>query len=147
MIPYQKDYIVPGDVFADEDVLCIRCGTRIMGLGYKEMPNVTKPNEVVNVAYKKPFGNHRQMGVVLYRRGRETVTYLPCCQGCVKEIDPARDTDQIIRQIVRAQQIEARWAGMPEEAIQGISRQFADAKLVRAMNPQELIEGNVLQEV
>ena len=147
MIPYGKDYIIPGDIFADEFVLCIRCGVPVMGLSYREMPNVNDPKKMVNVAHKKRFGNHRQLGVVLYRRGRESITYLPCCQDCMKEIDGKRDSDDIVRQIKRAQQIEARWAAMPESVIEGISRQFADAQILRNMTQQELLEGKVLQEV
>ena len=147
MIPYGKDYIATGDVFADESVFCIRCGTQIMGLSYKEMPSVNDPKKMVNVAHKKKFGNHRQLGVILYRRGKESITYLPCCQDCMKEIDPEMQSDQIVRQIKRAQQIEARWAAMPEEAIVGIERQFADARIVRKLSPQELTEGRILEAV
>jgi hypothetical protein len=146
MTPYGKDYIASGDIYADESVLCIRCGTQIMGLSYKEMPNVHDPKKVVNVAHKKKFGNYRQMAVILSRRGMDRILYLPCCQECLKEIAPERDTDQIVRQIKRAMQIEARWVGAPEEAIEGIARQYADARVIRKLNPQELIEGKILQE-
>lgn len=146
MIPYSRDYIIPGDIFADEEVLCIRCGDKVMGVSYREMPNVNDPKKIVNVAHKKRYGNHRQLGVVLYRRGQKSLTYLPCCQNCMKEIDGKRDSDAIVRQIKRAQQIEARWAAMPDEVVEGISRQFADAQILRNLTVQELIEGRVLQE-
>lgn len=146
MTPYAKDYIVPGDIFADESVLCIRCGVTIMALSYREMPNVNDPKKMVNVAHKKKYGNYRQMPVVMVRRGTERIAYLPCCQECLKEIVPERDTDQIVKQIRRAQQIEARWVGAPEEAIEGIFRQYADARLLRKLNAQEMIEGKILQE-
>ena len=145
MTAYAKDYIVPGDIYADESVLCIRCGTQIMGLSYREMPNVNDPKKMVNVAHKKKFGNYRQLAVILCRKGMERIAYLPCCQGCLKEIDPARDTDELVRQVKRAMQIEARWVGAPEEAIEGISRQYADARMIRKLNPQELVEGKILQ--
>jgi hypothetical protein len=146
MIPYGKDYIATGDVFADESVFCIRCGTQIMGLSYKEMPSVTNPKLMVNVAFKKQYGNYRQMPVALMRRGRVSMTSLPVCQDCVKEVDPARDTDEIIRQIKRAMQIEARYVGMPEEAVEGIAKAWADARILRKLNPQEVAEGKILQE-
>lgn len=144
---YAKDYIIPGDCFSDETVLCIRCGTTIMRLSYKELPKINSPKEMVNVAHKMRLGNHRQLGVILYRRGRESITYLPVCQDCVKEIDPKTQSDEIIRQIKRAMQIEARWAGMPEEAIEGIARSFADARVARTLTSQELIEGKILEAV
>jgi hypothetical protein len=147
MTPYLKDYIVPGDAFADEIVLCIRCGSQIMGLTYKEMPNVNDPNKIVNVAHKKKRGNYRQLPAVLFRKGRERIANIPCCQDCLKEIDPFRDTDELVRQIKRAMQIEARWVGAPEETIEGISRQYIDARFLRRLNPQEIIEGKILQEV
>lgn len=147
MTPYAKDYIVPGDVFADEQVLCLRCGVAIMCLSYKEMPKINSPKETVNVAHKMRLGNYRQLGVLLYRRGRESMTYLPVCQDCVKEIVPERDSDAIIRQIVRAMQIEARWAAMPQEAIEGIARQYADARTLRVLTPEELIEGRIMETV
>lgn len=146
-IPYSKDYISCGDVFADESVFCIRCGTQIMRLSYKEMPKVNSPKETVNVAHKLRLGNYRQLGMVLYRRGRESITYLPTCQDCVKEIVPERDSDSIIRQIVRAMQIEARWAALPQEAIDGIARQYADARTLRILTPEELLEGKILEVV
>jgi hypothetical protein len=117
-----------------------------MQLSYKEMPKINSPKETVKVAHKKRLANHRQLGVVLYRRGRESITYLPVCQDCMKDIEVSRDTDEIIKQIVRAQQIEARWAAMPEEMIQGIKRQFADARIVRQLTTNELLEGKILQE-
>lgn len=144
-MPYGKDYIIPGDVFADETVLCLRCGTKIMGLSYKEMPKINSPQETVKVAHKMKYGNYRQFGVVLYRRGKESITFLPVCQGCMKEVVPERDTDEIIKQIKRAQQIEARYVGMPEEAIEGIARQFADARIVRKLTTEELMENKILE--
>ncbi len=147
MIPYGKDYIATGDVFADESVFCIRCGTQTMGLGYKELPSVHDPKKMVNVAHKKQFGNYRQMPVVLSRRGRESITSLPCCQECVKEIDPSRDTDQLIRQIKRAMQIEARFVGMPDEAIEAIGKAWADARILRKCNPEESATGRIMEAV
>lgn len=146
MIPYSMDYIATGEVFADESVFCIRCGTQIMGLSYKEMPSVTNPKLMVNVAFKKQYGNYRQMPVALMRHGKVSMTGLPVCQDCVKEVDPARDTDEIIRQIKRAMQIEARYVGMPEEAVEGIAKAWADARILRKLNPQEVAEGKILQE-
>lgn len=142
---YSRDYIVPGDVFSDESVLCIRCGTNIMKLSYKEMPKINDPKQMVNVAHKMKLGNYSLLPVVLYRRGKESITFLPCCKDCVKEINPETQTDDIVRQIKRAMQIEARWAGMPEEAIEGISRQMADARIVRKLNPQEVMENRILE--
>ncbi len=147
MIPYSKDYIVTGDVFADETVLCLRCGVKIMGLSYKEMPSVNNPEKIVNVAHKIKYGNYRLLPVVLSRRGKENITNLPACQDCLKEIDPGRDTDEIIRQVKRAMQIEARYIGMPEEAINGISKAWADARIIRKLNSQELSEGRILEAV
>lgn len=146
MIPYSRDYISSGDVFADETVLCLRCGVQIMGLSYMEMPNVNDPNKKVSVAHKKKYGNYRLLPVVISRRGRESITNLPVCQECVKEIVPERDTDQIVRQIKRGMQIEARYVGMPEETIEGIAKAWSDAQILRKLNPQELAEGRILQE-
>jgi hypothetical protein len=141
-----KDYIVPGQVFADETVLCIRCGTQIMGLSYLEMPNVTDPKKKVNVAHKKKWGSYRQLGVVMERNGRQRIAFLPCCQDCLKEIAPERDSDAIVKQIRRAVQVEARWTQTPDDIVEGIARNYADAKILRKLNPQELIEGKILQE-
>lgn len=147
MIPYSRDYISSGDVFADETVLCIRCGTKIMGLSYKEMPHVNDPKKIVNVAHKMKYGNYRLLPVVLSRRGKESITNLPACQECIKEISPERDTDQIIRQIKRAMQIEARYIGIPEASIEGIAKAWSDAQVIRELTPQELAEGRILQEI
>lgn len=146
MIPYSKDYIATGDVFADETVFCLRCGVKIMGLSYKEVPNVNDPKKMVNIAHKMKYGNYRLLPVVLARRGSESITNLPVCQDCIKEIAPERDTDEIVKQVKRAMQIEARYVGMPEEAIEGIARAWADARILRKLNPQELAEGKILQE-
>lgn len=146
-IPYLKDYIVSGDFFADEEVLCIRCATQIMGLTYKPMTSVNDPKKTVNVACKKKFGNYRQMAVLMHRKGQDRICYLPCCQECLKEIDPTRDTDQLVRQIKRAMQIEARWVGAPDEVVEGIARQYADAQIIRKLSPQEIIEGKILEAV
>lgn len=146
MIPYSKDYIVPGDIFADEEVLCLRCGVKTMGVSYREMPNVNDPQKIVNVAHKMKYGNYRLLPVVLVRRGKESITNLPVCQSCIKEIVPERDTDDIVRQIKRAMQIEARYVGMPEEAIDGIAKAWADARVIRKLTVQELSEGKILQE-
>lgn len=146
MIPYSRDYISSGDIFADETVLCIRCGTKIVGVSYEEMPNVNDPKKVVNVAHKMKYGNYRLLPVVLSRRGRESITNLPVCQECVKEVVPERDTDEIIKQIRRAMQIEARYVGMPEEAIEAIARAWSDARILRKLSPQEVSEGKILQE-
>jgi len=146
ILPYMKDYICPGSVFADETVLCIRCGTQIMGLSYMEMPSVHDPKKRVNVAHKKKWGNYRQLGVVMERDDRERIAFLPCCQDCLKEIVPERDSDAIVKQIRRAMQVEARWAGVADDIVEGIARNYADAKILRKLNPQELIEGKILQE-
>ena len=146
MIPYSRDYVVPGDVFSDETVLCIRCGVQIMRLSYKEMPKINSPQEVVNVVHKMKLGNYRLLPVVLSRRGREGITCLPACQDCVKEINPATQSDEIIKQIKRAMQIEARWAGMPEEAVEGVSRQMADARVVRKLDQQEIMENKISED-
>jgi len=146
MIHYVRDYIASGEVFADESVFCIRCGTQIMDLGYMEMPSVHDPQKKVNVAYRKKLSNYRLLPVALYRKGSRTVTHLPCCQDCVKEIDPGNDTGAIIRQIKRAMQIEARYIGMPDEALQSIEKAWEEAKILRKLNPQEMIEGKLLQE-
>ena len=145
MSPYSKDYIASGDIFADETVSCIRCGTKIMGISYKEMPCVNDPKKLVNVAHKMKYGNYRLLPVVLSRRGNENITNLPACQECVKEINPERDTDEIIRQIKRAMQIEARYIGMPDEAVDGIARAWSDARIIRKLNPQEIAEGRILE--
>lgn len=147
MIPYSKDYIVSGDIFSDEEVLCIRCGTKIMGVSYKEMPHVNDAKKVVNVAHKMKYGNYRLMPVVLVRRGRENITNLPACQSCIKEIVPDRDTDKIVNQIKRAMQIEARYVGMPEEAIEAIAMAWSDARIIRKLTHSEISEGRILQEV
>jgi hypothetical protein len=147
MIHFDREYIIPGDIFADETVLCIRCGVKILGLSYKEMPKINNPQEKVNVAHKIKYGNYRQVPVVLYRRGKESITCLPTCQDCVKEINPEVHSDLIIRQIKRAMQIEAKWAGMPDEAIEGISRSMADARIVRKLNSNEVMENRILEGV
>lgn len=147
MTPFSKDYIVPGDVFADETVLCLRCGTKIMMLSYKEMPQINNPKETVKVAHKMKLGNYRLVPVVLYRRGNETITHLPVCQDCVKEIDPSVQSDEIVKQIKRAMQIEARWAGLPEEAIEGVQRQFSDARIMRKLTTDEIMENKILEAV
>lgn len=144
-MPFSRDYIVPGDVFADETVLCIRCGEQIMRLSYKEMPKVNSPKEAVNVAHKMKLGNYRLLPVVLYRRGKESITCLPACQDCIKEINPETQSDEIVKQIKRAMQIEARWAGMPEEAIEGVNRQFADARILRKLTTQEITENRIVE--
>lgn len=145
MTPFARDYIVPGDIYSDETVLCIRCGTQIMKLSYREMPKINSPKETVKVAHKVKMGNYRLVPVVLYRRGQESITCLPVCQECVKEINPETQSDEIVKQIKRAMQIEARWAGMPEEAIEGVNRQLADARIMRKLNPQEIIENKILE--
>ena len=142
---FEKDYIIPGDIFSDETVLCMRCGTTIMRLSYKEMEKINSPKEFVNVAHKMKLGNYRLLPVVLYRKGRESIACLPVCQDCVKEINPETQSDEIVKQIKRAMQIEARWAGMPEEAIEGVNRQFADARIMRKLNPQEIIENKIME--
>ncbi len=146
MIPYSRDYIATGDIFADENVFCLRCNVQIMGVSYKEMKNVNDPNKVVNVAHKMKYGNYRLLPVVLSRRGKESITNLPVCHECLKEIAPDRDTDEIVRQIKRAMQIEARYIGMPEASIESIASAWADARIIRKLNPQELAEGKILQE-
>lgn len=145
MMAYSRDYIVPGDVFSDETVLCIRCGTQIMRMSYKEMPKVNDPKATVNVAHKMKLGNYRLVPVVLYRKGKESITCLPACQDCVKEINPETQSDEIVKQIKRAMQIEARWAGMPEEAVEGVNRQFADARVTRKLNKDEIMENRILE--
>jgi hypothetical protein len=144
---YEKPYIIPGDVFADETVLCLRCGTQIMGLSYKEMPKVNSPQEMVKVAHKKKFGNYRLLPVVLYRLGKESILHIVCCQDCLKEIDPARDSEVIIKQIVTAFQIEAKYAGAPQEMIDGISRKYADARTLRKLTTEELLENRIMETV
>ena len=147
MIRYSKDYIATGEVFADELVFCMRCGAQIMGLGYKEIPSVHDPKKMVTVAYKKKFSNFRQVSVVLSRHGKESMTSLPVCQDCEKEIVPERDTDYIVRQIRRAMQIEGRYIGMPDEAVEAIAKAWADARIIRKMTPQEIAEGRILEAV
>jgi len=146
MIPYSMDYIIPGDIFIDETILCLRCGVRICGLSYIEMPSVNDPKKMVNVAHKMKYGNYRLVPVVLSRRGNQNVTNLPVCQSCIKDVAPERDSDDIVRQIRRAMQIEARYIGMPEDAIEGIQRAWADARILRKLTPMELAEGKILQE-
>lgn len=143
MTPFTRDYIIPGDIAADETVLCMRCAAQIMRLSYKEMPKINSPKEIVNVAHKMKMGNYRLLPVVLYRRGQEVITCLPVCQECVKEIVPELNSEQIVGQIKRALQIEARWAGMPEEAIEGVNRQFADARILRKLTSEEIIENRI----
>jgi len=147
MTPYSRDYISSGDVFADEIVLCLRCGVKIMGLSYIEISHVNDKSKKVNVAFKKKLSNYRLLPVVLSRRGHESITNLPLCQECVKEVVPERDTDYIVRQIKRAMQIEALYVGMPEEAIEGIAKAWSDAQVLRKLNPQEIAEGRILEEV
>lgn len=147
MKPYSVDYIVPGDIFPDEQVLCLRCASVIMFLSYKEMPKINQPQEKVKVAHKKKCGNYRQLPVVLVRRGTQSITHLPVCQDCLKEVDCERDSDAIVRQIRRAMQIEARWAGMPDEAIEAINRQFSDGRIARKLTADEMISGRILEGV
>jgi len=147
MIPYSVDYIIPGEVFTDETVLCIRCGITIMGLSYKEMPKINSPKEKVNVAHKIKFGNYRQIPVVMEMKGRVSVTALPSCKECVKEIDPERDSKEIVKQIINAMEIQSKWVGMPEASIESIRRQYGDAKIVRKLTPEELMENKILEAV
>lgn len=145
MRPFETDYIVPGDVFSDENVLCMRCGVLILKLSYKEMPKINAPQENVNVAHKMKLGNYRLLSVVLYRRGKESITNLPVCQDCVKDVDPSVHSDSIIKQIVRAMQIEARWAGLPEAAVFSIGNQFADARILRKLTTEEIVQSKILE--
>lgn len=145
MIPYSRNYIASGDVFADETVLCLRCGTKIMGLSYVEVPHVNDPKKMVNVAHKMKYGNYRLMPVLLSRRGKESITNLPVCQECVKEVVPERDSELIVQQIRKAMQIEARYVGMPEEAISSIANAWADAQILRKLTTQEMAEGRILE--
>lgn len=142
---FSKDYIVPGDIFADESVLCIRCGTTVMCLSYKEMPKINNPKKTVKVAHKMKLGNYRLVPVVLYRRKRESITCLPTCKDCVKEIDPGTQSAEIVKQIVRAMQIEARWVGIPEDSVNLIQEQFADARIIRKMTASEIVENRILE--
>jgi hypothetical protein len=147
MTPYTKDYIVPGDVFVDETVLCIRCGVQVMGLSYKEMPKVNRPKEMVNVAHKKKYGNYSLLPVLLCRQGKETIVHLPCCRDCQKEIVPERDTDELVRQIKRAMQMEARYIGLPDETVADIARAWADARFLRKLTPEEVTAGKIMETV
>lgn len=147
MMPFSIDYLIPGDCFADETVLCMRCGTKIAGLGYKEMPSMNNPKETVKVAHKQHYSNFSMYPVVLYRRGKQSITYLNMCKDCIPGFAPEEWSDQIIKQIVRAFQIEARWAAMPEAAVEAVSRQYSDARILRAANPEEIREGKIMETV
>lgn len=142
---FDKDYIIPGDIFSDETTLCMQCGAKIAAMTYKEMPKINSPKETVNVACKTRYHNFRMVPVVIYRRGQEAITNLNVCSDCSKTIVPEEWSDQIIKQIVRAYQIEAKWAGLPEAAVQAIIRQFADARIVRKLNKDEIIAGKILE--
>jgi hypothetical protein len=146
MIPFTFDYVIPGDVFPDETVLCMRCGTQIMGISYIEMPKINDPKQMVNVAHKKRFFNYRIMPVVLSRGGKKGITFVLSCQDCLKEIVPEDNSSQIVNQIVKAMEAEAKWAGMPEASIEGIRNQYADAKILRKLAPQEVMENRILED-
>lgn len=147
MTPFSLDYIIPGDVFSDETVLCMRCATQIMRLSYKEMPKINAPEEIVNVAHKMKLGNYRQLPVILYRKGKQQICNILLCQECVKETVPELNSDQIITQLKRALHIEARWAGLPDESIDGINRQFADARILRKLTSEEITQNRILEAV
>jgi len=118
-----------------------------MGLSYEEMPKINSPQETVKVAHKKKFGNYRLLPVVLYRRGKQSIAHLVLCQECLKEVDPEKDSDKIIKQIVTAFQIEAKYAGAPSEMVDGIARQYADARILRKLNVEELLENRIMEVV
>ena len=147
MTPFAHDYLIPGEIFADETILCMRCAEPIMRLSYKEMKKLNEPNKTVNVAYKMKLGNYRQLPVVLHSRGKDTITSLVLCQPCIKETVPEAHSDEIIEQIIRATQAEARWVGLPEDAIKGIEKGFINSRIVRKLNPQEVIENRILEEI
>lgn len=147
MKPFSENYIVPGDIFADETVLCMRCASKIMGLDYAEMPKHGQPSEIVRVPVKRKMGNYRQMNAVIKREGKQQIVQLPLCQECVKEVDPARDSDAIIGQIREALKIEARWIGASESVLEAIDHRFADAHLIRKLTVEEMTEGKILEEV
>lgn len=137
---FEHDYIIPGDCFPDETVLCMSCGNAISRLGYKEMPMIGDSKKTVKVAAKMPMGNYSQTPVIMYRKGKESIVHVLTCKEC-RNFDLNEESGQkIIRQLVRAMQIESRWAGYPEEAAIAVSRAYADARMVRRITAEELVD-------
>jgi hypothetical protein len=140
---HEKDYIIPGEVFADETVLCMHCGTMIMNLGYKEMPMINRPTKMVQVPFKQKLFNYRTIPVVVYQQGKNRIGHLPYCKDCLKHFNPTQDSDAIIRQLINAYIMEVRWTGLSDDAVEAIRRKFADARIVRKLTVEELVEGRL----
>ncbi len=137
---FEHDYIIPGDCFADETVLCMACATPISQLGYKEMPMIGDSKRTVKVVAKMPNAQYSQTPVIMYRRGKESVIHILTCKEC-RKFDLNETTGPlIIRQIVRALQIEAKWAGHGPEICEAVERQYADARMMRKITAEELVD-------
>ena len=140
MSDFLHDYIVPGDYFSDQTVLCMSCATIITRLNYTEMPMIGDSKKTVNVVGKMVLGNYTQTPVIMYRNGKEMVVHVLTCKECRKFDVTEKIGDKIISQIKRAMKIEAKWKGYPDEAMQAIDRKYADARIMRKLTADELID-------
>lgn len=140
MSNFEHDYLIPGDYFADETVLCMSCKETISRLHYKEMPMIGNSKKKVNVAGKMHLGNYSQTPVILYRNGKESVIHVLTCKECRNFELNSSIGEKIVNQIIRALQMEAKWAGYPQEAIDAIKRKYADARIVRKISQEDLVD-------
>lgn len=142
---YEKNYIVPGDIFADQTVLCLRCCVPIMVTGYREMPKINEPKQKVNVACKLPQMNYSLLPVVIKSGAQLGIMQLPVCKDCFKKMNPAKESASIIGQIIDGIKTEANWIGSPAAVLDGIEDRFAGVEIVRRLTEQEMREQKILE--
>lgn len=139
MNPFEFDYIITSEHSPQEKVLCMRCGVLISDHRYEDQPKLNSPREIVHVYAQRTLGNYRQVPVLALEEGLETLMHILVCEGC-QNFDVTPDLgDKILQQVCRAQQIQIKWAGYPEEALEAMRQKYASMKIVRRLKGTELV--------
>lgn len=136
---FDHDYIITSENSPQEKVLCMRCGEVISDHRYEDQPKFNKPKEVVHVYSQRTLGNYRQVPVLAIEQGQETLMHILVCEACEKFDVTPEIGKKILQQVARAQVIQMRWAGYPEEAEEAMREKYATMKIVRRLKGKELV--------
>lgn len=127
---FEHEYLIPGDIFYNEGTLCMRCGTPICKLDYKEMKKHNDPTQLVNVAYVRKLPNYREVKYHVQYRGARGVTYLLLCKECKDCELSEEDKKNAVWQITKAKETVLKWIGK-EVAL--------EAKELEFLNQQQIL--------
>lgn len=135
---YDKPYTENDGIKPDGRVYCMRCHDLVMDSTYKTMTKHNSPQETVNVYCPKKLSHYKLLPVYIGDNVTNSVYHLIFCESCSKIDIDLEGKIRIPQLICNAALEEAKWAGLPEEALEGIKKKYANLTVLRKLTAGEV---------